>query len=287
MLAVTGGTPRVLCVDGDDLPRLPAGRPSAGDRTLELALRRFANEQAGLDLGYVEQLYTFGDMNRAGRDAPVGARVLSVAYLALVHETTPLAGSAWSDVYDLLPWEDHRGGRPPVLDDRIVPALARWAAKGSRAERLARAERADIAFGLSGAAWDGVRTLERYELLYEAGLVGEAAARPGSGIGLAMAIDHRRMVATALGRLRGKVTYRPVVFELLPETFTLLQLQRVVEALLGRMLHKQNFRRLVEGAGLVEPTGERQATSGRPAATFRFRREVLRERARPGVAPTA
>ena len=70
MLAVTGGTPRVLCVDGDDLPRLPAGRPSAGDRTLELALRRFAAEQAGLELGYVEQLYTFGDMNRAGRDAP-------------------------------------------------------------------------------------------------------------------------------------------------------------------------------------------------------------------------
>ena len=99
-----------------------------------------------------------------------------------------------------------------------------------------------------------------------------------------MAWDHRRMLATALGRMRGKLKYRPVVFELLPKRFTLSQLQRVVEALAGNKLHTQNFRRLVEHGGLVERTGEHEhATGGRPAALFRFRHEVLRERPAPGV----
>ena len=81
-----------------------------------------------------------------------------------------------------------------------------------------------------------------------------------------MALDHRRMLATAIGRLRGKIKYRPVVFELMPPAFTLLELQRTVEALAGVRLHKQNFRRLVEAEGLVEETGEtrrRQAAARR------------------------
>jgi hypothetical protein len=99
-----------------------------------------------------------------------------------------------------------------------------------------------------------------------------------------MALDHRRILATALGRLRGKIKYRPVVFELLSPTFTLLQLQRVVEALAGVRLHKQNFRRLVEKGGLVEGTGQLDPkTGGRPAELFCFRREVLRERPAPGI----
>jgi hypothetical protein len=99
-----------------------------------------------------------------------------------------------------------------------------------------------------------------------------------------MAMDHRRILASALGRLRGKLKYRPVVFELLPASFTLLELQQTVEALAGQELHKQNFRRLVETAGLVERTARvRRETGGRPAALFRFRRDVLRERPAPGM----
>ena len=91
-----------------------------------------------------------------------------------------------------------------------------------------------------------------------------------------MAFDHRRMLATAIARLRGKIKYRPVVFELMPPAFTLLQLQRTVEALAGIRLHKQNFRRLAEAQGLVEETGESTTeTGGRPARLVRFRREVL------------
>jgi hypothetical protein len=308
IVAVTDEVPRILTV------ALPGGAPSAGgappdalafgpldpdrDRTLGLGLRRWVREQTGIELGYVEQLYTFGDRDR---HPDAGRRVLSVAYLALVRERPPLgSGDAhWRDVYDYLPWEDWRGGRPEALDRRIVPALGRWVeAAGDEAARRVRRERADITFGLAGAPWDGDRALERYELLYEAGLVDEAirdragavedAGARGSGapapLGRPMALDHRRMVATALGRLRGKLKYRPVVFELLPPTFTLFQLQRLVEALRGTRLHKQNFRRLVERDRLVEGTGMLHAgTGGRPAELFRFRPEVLRERSTPGI----
>ena len=98
-----------------------------------------------------------------------------------------------------------------------------------------------------------------------------------------MRFDHRRILATAMGRLRAKLKYRPVVFELLPPAFTLTTLQRTVEAISGQHLHKQNFRRLVESAALVEPTGETVTTGGRPAALFRFRREVVQERPAPGL----
>ena len=99
--------------------------------------------------------------------------------------------------------------------------------------------------------------LQRYELLFEAGLVPEtrrrrAAAAGGEPVpGEAMVHDHRRILATGIARLRAKIKYRPVVFELMPPAFTLLQLQRTVEALAGQRLHKQNFRRLIDAQGLV------------------------------------
>lgn len=290
VVAVTDETPKVLAVadPAGGPPRLPSGRLEPSDRTLELALRRFVREQAGLEVGYVEQLYTFGDLERgpAPPRSPAGVvgapRLLTVAYLALVRETTPSPEATWVDWYDLYPWEDHRGGRPPVLAEVISPFLEAWERAAPALHRTTREERAHVSFGLGGAPWDGVRVLERYELLYEVGLLAESARRAPS-LGLPMQRDDRRIVATALGRLRGKLTYRPVVFELLPPTFTLLQLQRLVEALSGVQLHKGNFRRLVEGAGLVEGTGSMARTGGRPAERFRFRREVLRERPRPGV----
>jgi hypothetical protein len=289
IVAVTDEEPRLLTVERSDHgmagrgahePALPFGPlDPAGHRTLELGLRSWVREQAGLELGYVEQLYTFADRNRDPRERAGGPRMVSIAYLALVREGRVAgAGQArWRGFYEFLPWEDARAGRPALVEKVIVPALERWVRQAPDAEtRRARRERADITFGLRGAAFDPVRVLERYELLYESGLASEA--------GEPMALDHRRLMATALGRLRGKLKYRPVVFELLPTTFTLLRLQRVVEALAGGRLHKQNFRRLVEKDGLVEGTGVVEpGTVGRPAELFRFRREVLRERRAPGV----
>ena len=301
IVAVTGAEPRVLTVSGggahDPMPALPFG-PLDPDRhrTLELGLRAWVREQTGMDLAHVEQLYTFGDRDRAGAGGG-RTRVIAVAYLALVRERHPAAGhpAAWQPVYRFLPWEDRRDGEPVLLRDRIRPALDAWIAGapegGGRRERRGRA---DITFGSGAAPWDAERVLDRYELLYEAGLVAEAGraagpvpagAAPGPpGFGAPLALDHRRILATALGRLRGKLKYRPLVFELLPEAFTLLQLQRTVETLAGVRLHKQNFRRLVERGALVEGTGRVEpATGGRPAELFRFRREVQHERPAPGV----
>ena len=137
--------------------------------------------------------------------------------------------------------------------------------------------------------------LERYELLLEAGLAGEPAENGDGGHVLAewrhpprlshpLLGDHARVLASAIGELRRSVKCEPVIFELMPDVFTLFELQKTVEAILGPHLHKQNFRRLVEGGGLVEPTGEhRFRTGGRPARLYRFRRDVLLERLAPGV----
>jgi hypothetical protein len=300
IVAVTEEVPRILTIrrtppsGGPPEDALPFGllEPEL-DRTLDRGLRRWVSEQTGLPLGYVEQLYTFGDRFRDPAESHDDPRLVSVAYLALVREASVKGEASWRDWYEFFPWEDWRQGRPRVLDRDIAPALEAWINVAPEARR----ERVDIAFGLGGAHWDPDRVLERYELLYEALLVPEARrdrAERGSrsegelltdGLlpGRPMTLDHRRILATALGRLRGKIRYRPVVFELLPHTFTLLQLQRIVEALTGFPLHKQNFRRLVEHGGLVEGTGQDVQTGGRPAELFRFRREVLRERPAPGV----
>jgi hypothetical protein len=275
---------------------LPSGPlDPTGDRTLELAVRRWVRTAAGLELGYVEQLYTFGDRFRDPRELDGGVRVVSAAYLALVRESKPAGGLAahWRSVYRFFSWEDWRSGRPGIVDERIAPALRAWIAKSTGAQdRVLRQERAGVTFGVDGGVWDGERVLERFELLYELGLVGEAHRDRGRGAGREadgatgrpMAVDHRRILATAVGRIRAKIKYRPVIFELMPETFTLLELQRAVEALAGVRLHKQNFRRLVAHGGLVEPTGKlRSHTGGRPAELFRFRREVVLERPAPGV----
>ena len=280
IVAVTAGEPRILTTSlpGDGYPALPSGPLDAEvDATLDLGLRRWIAAQTGLTVGYVEQLYTFGDRDRS-RDAG-NSRHLSVGYLGLVKEAQPAPGAAWLDYYDILPWEDRRGGKPVTLARSLSSALARWAG-----EDLARQRRVTVNFGSRGS-WDPIRVLERYELLYEAQLVPEYESdrgltpEPRPELGTELAYDHRRIAATALGRLRGKLKYRPVVFELLPETFTLLQLQRTVEALTGMGLHKQNFRRLVASGRFVEPTRtlERPAR-GRPAKLFRFRREVVRAR---------
>jgi hypothetical protein len=228
-----------------------------------------------------------------------GPHVLSIGYLALTRQSedaaTALAraGAVWREWYDFFPWEDWRSGRPAMLDDAIVPALAVWSGNesGSDGRPLGRSERIRLAFGVAGSGWDEERALDRYELLYEAGLVQEAGrdgrpAKTGSAAatGVPMRFDHRRIAATAISRLRAKLKYRPVVFELMEAAFTLSELQRTVEAISGRHLHVQNFRRLVEGAALVEPTGAVAARRrGRPAALFRFRRDVLKERPAPGL----
>lgn len=297
VLVVKSTKPEDVGVEG-----LPYGAFTPGThRTLEEGLRAWVKKQTGLDLGYVEQLYTFADRGRHPDPTDTGPHVVSIGYLALVNGFDPAISRRgdWRPWYDFFPWEDWRKGKPPLLSAAIEPLLAQWAAAPEtpeyrRRRPLSPPDRLRLNFGMgSDASWDEERALDRYEVLYEAVLVQEAVrdgrkSGPHRGtladLGRPMRYDHRRILATAVGRLRGKIKYRPVVFELMPAEFTLLEFQKVVEAILGPPLHKQNFRRLVQKSDLVEPTGGvRNDTGGRPAGLFRFRPSVILERPAPGL----
>lgn len=294
IVSVEGEGPCALVVthDGSE-DALPFGPFDPGSqRTLEQGLRKWVGEQTHFDLGYTEQLYTFGDRGRHSPGGATDARVVSVGYLALTRqgeEDDAARDTRWRGWYHYFPWEDWRDAKPQMIEKAIIPRLKAFvkAATDSKVSELRR-DRVRLCFGMDGVAWDEEKVLERYELLYEAGLAQEFARDNGGqaedALGAAMMFDHRRILATAIARLRGKMKYRPVVFELMASSFTLLELQRTVEALLGLRLHKQNFRRLVAEQGLVEGTGKFAASArGRPAELFRFRRDVLRERPAPGL----
>lgn len=298
IVAIDADVPLILVAGEGGSLNLPSGPFDALEhRTFEIGLRRFVAEQTALEVGYVEQLYTFGDRGRHAQAGDTAPHVVSVGYLALTRVATARAmkshGARFEPWYKFFPWEDWREGRPKILDAAILPALNAWAktAKPVAGAEFGPQERVRLTFGTGGTHWDEERVLERYELLYSAGLIAEArrdgretARGNHEPLGEPMQFDHRRILATAISRLRAKLKYRPVVFELMPDDFTLTELQHTVEAIAGHHLHKQNFRRLVEGTELVEPTGEVSThTGGRPAAMYRFRREVLRERPAPGL----
>ena len=305
IVAIADSNPAILRTVTQD-PKTPEALPLGRfdplkHRTMEEGLRELAEAQTGLRPGYVEQLYTFGDRGRMPVAGDKSPHVVSVGYLALTRfeddqpAQRPVSGAGWRNWYDFFPWEDWRRQRPHVLDDVIIPSLLAWAALPERKTRIIRGldplSRIRISFGLEDTQWQDELVLERYELMYEAGLVHETIAdgrltelRAGASLGIPMLHDHRRILATAIARLRGKLKYRPVIFELMPQEFTLFDLQQTVESIFGRAVHKQNFRRLVEKAELVEPTGASQhSTGGRPAALFRFRSDILKERPAPGL----
>jgi hypothetical protein len=259
--------------------------------------------QTGIELGSARQICTLGGRHgtAVGASTP-RLPIVAVCYLALVDPTrvNDRGGATWCSWYDYFPWEDWRRGKPACLTEEIEPRLKAWArltpahceASAPR-DRLDRSQRLRIAFGCDGAAWDEEKALDRYDLLCEAGILGEAGADAGNAVPASwrsprlwhpMLGDHARVLASAIGEVRRSVKCQPVIFELMPDLFTLFELQKTVEAILGPHLHKQNFRRLVETGGLVEPTGEyRLRTGGRPAQLYRFRRGVLLERLAPGV----
>lgn len=279
LVAVRDEVPRVLTIGGG---ALPSGPFELMHRSLQSGLRDWVEQQTHQPIGYVEQLYTFADRDRGGDSG----RMVSISYLGLTRERGASADSSWRDWYAFFPWEDRRGGSS---DAALEDGLRRWvdAAADARTRR-SRDQRCAVAFALidgSGQSfgWNEDLVLQRYELLFEAGLIPEAGGS-GTTTGSRMTGDHRRILATGIARLRAKIKYRPVVFELMAPEFTLLQLQRTIEALAGRLLHKQNFRRLIEGQDLVEDTGAMAtATGGRPAKLYRFRRGVLAERAVAGT----
>lgn len=307
LVAITDHIARVLTVDQGKL--LPNGPLMPLHRSLQAGVRQWVEEQTQQPLGYLEQLYTFVDTNRRNID---GHALVYVSYLGLVQETQPQAlqsKALWRDWYDYFPWENHLNGMPSIIMDFIVPALLEWAntATDSIVQKRRR-QRIGLCWGLDEAflagdkstgsqsvkehdnesrEWIAEHVLLRYEMLYEAGLIPEAPSYPPNyravnlpedwtqRIGVPMYYDHRRVIATAISRLRAKIEYRPLIFGLMPDVFTLSQLQQSVEALSGVRLHKQNFRRLLDSQNLVMETGESSsAQRGRPAKLYRFRHDI-------------
>jgi len=156
------------------------------DESLEDAAARVLYDETGVRGVHIEQLYTFGRVDRDPR-----GRMVTVAYFALVPE--PLA--RWQSVYAL-------------------PE---------------------------------------------------------------MAFDHAEIVNYALKRLRYKLEYTAVGFRLLPKKFTLSQLQKAYETVLGERLDKRNFRRRILQAQILEETGERLSGEGRPAKLYRYRADAVAE----------
>ncbi|MEM1182943.1 MAG: NUDIX domain-containing protein [Acidobacteriota bacterium] len=168
------------------------------EETLDTAAMRELREETGVTCSYLEQLYTFGGVERDPRE-----RVVTVAYFALVN-----------------------------LTDHPVHAST----------------------DASAAAWFAVDDLPT------------------------LAFDHDEIVDVALERLRAKVRYRPIGFELLPRKFTLTQLQRLYEVVLSSRFDKRNFRKRVLAMGLLEDLDEvEQDVAHRAARLYRFDGEAYRE----------
>lgn len=178
------------------------------DESLDDAAARVLATKAGLRGIFLEQLYTFGAVDRDPR-----TRVVSVAYYALI------------DV------------------DRLWPSIARDG---------------DTVLATLGVPWPD-----------EAG--GPVAALDAEDGHLGLAFDHAEILGTAVKRIRGKLDYAPIGFQLLPERFTLRQLQSVHETVRGRTLNKDSFRRRMLASGQLEATGIQEGLVGhRPAELYRF-----------------
>lgn len=208
LMTVMDGALRVLLMRREDGAAvggdwaLPGGFVYIDD-PLERTVERVLREKAGRAEAYVEQLATFGAVDRDPR-----GRVLSVAYLGLV----PAGALSVEGQGDL------------VLAELRVD----WPGEA----------------GGPASAWHDGRELE-------------------------LAFDHGAMLGEVVRRLRGKLDYSAIALALLPETFTLRDVQEVHEAILGRALNKPAFRRKLLDRGLVAPTGRRETASAfRPAELY-------------------
>jgi len=123
----------------------------------------------------------------------------------------------------------------------------------------------------AGRAATAAATAARIEVPWAGETGGPVELRDPAGAPLPVAFDHADIVGMAVKRLRGKLDYAPIGFQLLPPAFTLLELQRVHETILGRPLNKDSFRRRMLASGELEATGERQEdVEHRPAERYRF-----------------
>src|SRR3954468_9242467 len=172
LVAVTAGEPRVLTIQ--DQSALPSGPFELAHRSLQSGLRAWVERQTRLPLGYVEQLSTFADRDRAGVPEK---HVISVSYLGLTREQKAAGEyeASWQSWYGYFPWEDHRQGAPPLIEKTLRRGLtAAVSAAPAKAMGQLRKQSAAVLFAFDDHGWNEELVLRRYELLYEAALIPEA-----------------------------------------------------------------------------------------------------------------
>ncbi|MUG77174.1 NUDIX hydrolase [Commensalibacter melissae] len=263
---------------------LPSGSFEPGHQSLQAGLRAWIHQQTRYPVGFLEQLYTFADQDRIYNQPQV--RTISISYLGLVrHQNFSLNETEWHGWYEYFPWENELKPAVKNIRETMVGALYEWQSRKTEDTEQTK-RRIEFLFGLNGYAWNEDLILQRYELLYEAGMISEAGNRyleRKDFAGQGMFADHRRILATAIARLRAQIKYKALVFELMPTEFTLLQLQKTIERIIGRSLHKSNFRRMIEQQNLIEETGHiTDQYRGRPAKLFRYQKSIVDARAMSG-----
>ena len=221
---------------------LPGGFVHATESVDEAAVRELA-EETGVRNVYMEQLYTWGDLNRDPR-----TRVISCSYMALI-DSTHLKLQAGDDAADAQ-WF----------------TVAKTLTKESKTITQTGASLKQR-FSLSLEA-DEISIQPQLEKTIKATgknrIETERILDPGD-----LAFDHARMISYALDRLRNKAEYTDIVFHLMPELFTLTQLQQVYETILGSELLKANFRRKIEDK-VVETPHYAEFAGHRPSKLYKM-----------------
>ena len=224
----------ILLVKRDDYPYkekwcLPGGFLDVERETLEECAKRILKKETNLEDIYLEQLYTFDDINRDPR-----LRVVSTAYMALIDKNQlkhKVKNASWFDVTLLSEKDD------------IVDVIL------DNGEEL-------IKFSIKKTLKE--KTTDRYQFNV---LKNEK-----------LAFDHAKVILAGLERIRNKVNYTDIVFNMMPEYFTLGELQQVYEVILNKKLLDPAFRRII--ANKVEKTNKMQTGLGhRPSVLFRYKRK--------------
>jgi 8-oxo-dGTP diphosphatase len=213
------------------------------EESLDEAVLRELKEETNIDDIYMEQLYTWGDVDRDPR-----TRVISTAYMSLVDSSTLNVKA--SDDADDAKWF--------TISAKTFQEQKNLTENGYILQRM-------ISLNLSNDE-DDLSAIIKIEKTVEGKvtkIIREVVESPD------IAFDHAKIIEYGLERLRNKIEYTDIAFNLMPELFTLTELQQVYEVILGRELLKANFRRKI--AGMVIETNKYTRDSGhRPSKLFRF-----------------
>ncbi|MGL5575315.1 MAG: NUDIX hydrolase [Sarcina sp.] len=243
---------KILLIQRDEHPfinkwAIPGGFVKI-DESLEEGVQRKIKEEIGIDDIYFEQLYTWGDIDRDPR-----MRIISASYMALVNNKQ--------------------------LKEKIETDNIAWFSVKKESIDKQKISNEEIHYTYRVSLINEERNINiKYDLIekikmraFDKEVNYEYKAVEGEDL---VAFDHLKIIDYALERMKNKAQYTAIAFSLLPQLFTLTELQQVYEILLGRELIKSNFRRWV--SKIVEETDKtKKEGAHRPSRLFRLKKEAI------------